>query len=561
MRGLSINYKTHNIYVTAFIATIGGMLFGFDISSVSAFVGEDNYQNYFFADGSDSTKQSGITASMPAGSFLGSLCAFPFSDRYGRKFVIQAASLIWCIGAAIQSSAGAGSSKVANRVAQLVIGRLIGGFAIGMASSQVPVYIAEISPRKIRGRLVGMFQWSVTWGILIMFYISYGCSTMDGVGGFRLAWGLQIVPGLILFAGTLILEESPRWLASKDRWDEALAIISKTQAKGTLDDPAVKLEVEEIKEAVRLEHNSRVGLVEMFRGKTNLRRTFVGIWCQIWQQLTGMNVLMYYVVNVFTMAGYSSKRSTTVIASSIQYVLNTVMTIPALLWVDMVGRRKLLLFGSTMLMAWLFALTGLFGQYSLPTGPEGYKSPDDPNAQPNSSIQIYIPQDKKPVSHAIIAICYLFVCTFAPTWGPLGWIYCSEIFPLEQRATGNSLTAAANWAFNFAISMFTLPGFENITWKTYAIYASCCAAMTVHVFFMFPETKGKTLEEIDMMWKSGVPAWKSASWQPDLPNIRDIGHSNIGRAPSEKNVGEIDHAEDVNSVSDVSEKYNQNTAV
>lgn len=213
-----------------------------------------------------------------------------------------------------------------------MVGRVISGVAIGLASTQVPVYVAELSPKDIRGRLVGCFQWAITWGIMIMFYIGFGCSQIKSNAAFRISWAIQIVPGLLLFLGTLVLPESPRWLANKDRWEEAIDIISHVQGAGDQSHPQVLIEVEEIKEAVRIDCESRgVKLIDLFR-KDSINRTMVGLWGQIWQQLTGMNVMMYYIVYIFSMAGFSGNAN--LVSSSIQYVINVVMTIPALLWID-----------------------------------------------------------------------------------------------------------------------------------------------------------------------------------------------------------------------------------
>ncbi|KAK7202732.1 general substrate transporter [Myxozyma melibiosi] len=477
----------YNPYLVAASATIGGMLFGFDISSVSAFVSDDDYLAFF--NSPDSVQQGGITASMAGGSFLGSLCSGFVSDKIGRKYTIQAASIIWIIGSAIQCS-------VQNR-AQLICGRLISGVAIGVCSSQVPVYLSELSPKRIRGRLVGLFQWAVTWGIMIMFYISYGCSFIKGPASFRTAWGIQMVPGALLLATLFFFPESPRWLASNDRWEEATTIIRHVQgSNGAEDTPEVHLELQELKEAVRIDQLSKeLGYRDLFKKGSRLR-TFVGVTAQIWQQMTGMNVMMYYVVYTFEMAGYTG--NTGLVSSSIQYVINMVMTVPALLFIDKWGRRPLLIYGAIAQCIWLFAVSGLMAQYG--------HYVDELNG--NANIRWTVPH--KNAAKGIIACNYLFVASFAMTWGPGIWIYVSEIFPLRQRATANGFCAAWNWIFNFALAFFVPPAFRNIQWKTYIIFAVFCVCMTIHVFFLFPETRGKTLEEIDVIWEEHIPPWKTS---------------------------------------------------
>jgi MFS family permease len=216
---------------------------------------------------------------------------------------------------------------------------------------------------------------------------------------------------------------------------------------------------------------------------------------------------MYYIVYIFDMAGYQGNAN--LVASSIQYVINVVMTIPYLLWVDKWGRRPMFIVGSILMMIWQFALAGTLATYSVPVT----------NFQGNYNIKITIPPQNQAASKAVIAFCYLFVASFAPTWGPGMWTYISEIFPMRQRAVANGICTAADWIFNFAIGMFTPSAFANITWRTYIVFAVFCFVMTIHVFFLFPETKDKTLEEITQIWDEKIPAWRSASFQPRLPSV------------------------------------------
>ncbi|KAF5092345.1 hypothetical protein D0Z03_002911 [Geotrichum reessii] len=512
-------YKIYNPYLLASIATIGGLLFGFDISSVSSFVDDEAYLEFF--NHPSSIEQGGITASMAGGSFLTSLVCGFFVDKFGRRPVIQIASCFWIIGCAIQCSS--------RNVAQLICGRVIAGFGIGFASSTVPVYISELAPKKIRGRLGGLFQWAVTWGIMIMFYIGYGCTFIEGNASFRTAWGIMMIPGAILFCGTFFLAESPRWLAKNGQWEEAIHIISMIQSKGDVNHPDVALEIEEIREAIEQDKEaSKTTIADLFR-KDSIVRTSVGISAQIWQQLTGMNVMMYYIVYMFKMAGYEG--NTALVSSSIQYVINVVMTVPALLFIDSWGRRRVLISGSLLMAMWLLIMVVLLGIYSIPLE----NIPD--------SEMIRITVENKKASKAIISVSYLFVASFAPTWGPGIWLYCSEIFPNRQRGLASGISASANWIFNFALAMFVPTAFKNITWRTYIIFLVFCVVMTFHVYFMFPETKGKTLEEIEMMWDSKIPAWKSSSWTPDnTPVARQIGLDE-----KHKDVPEGEHAEDVKS--------------
>lgn len=212
--------------------------------------------------------------------------------------------------------------------------------------------------------------------------------------------------------------------------------------------------------------------------------------------------MMYYITYVFRMAGLTG--NTLLVSSSIQYVINVVMTVPALIYVDRIGRRPTLLIGSTLMMTWLFANAGLLATYGTPVDPAQDLPPE---------VQVTV---SGAASKAVIACSYLFVASYAPTWGPVSWIYPPELYPNQLRGKAVALATSANWAFNFALGYFVPPAFENISWKVYIIFGVFCAAMTIHVFFLFPETAGKPLEEVTALFEDphgikyiGTPAWKT----------------------------------------------------
>ncbi|KAI5795650.1 general substrate transporter [Geopyxis carbonaria] len=484
-------YQFSNIYVLAAFGTIGGGLFGFDISSMSAWIGTKVYLDYF--DHPDENLQGGITASMSAGSWFGALAAGWMSDRFGRKKTLMFASLIWIIGSVITLSA--------QNVGHLIAGRVINGFCVGITSSQTPVYLAELANKNIRGRVVGIQQWAIEWGILIMFFISYGCSFIDGPHAFRLAWGIQAIPALILFGALFFFPESPRWLASKDRWDEALQVLAHLHSGGNIHDPVVQAEFEEIRESQAIANEAKaVSWMGLF-GPDMWRRTVVGLFAQIWQQLLGGNVMMYYIVYVFQMAGLTGNIN--LISSSIQYVIFLVTTVVTLACIDKIGRRPLFVYGGIAMGVLNFCVAGLMANYG--------HSVDGVEGSSNINWQV----TGKPAK-AIIACTYLFVAVYGFTWAPSTWIYVSEIFPLKYRAKGVGLATSANWAFNFALAYFVPPAFHNIQWRTYIIFGVFCFCGVVHSYFMFPETCGKTLEEIDAIFEENIPAWKSAKVESKL---------------------------------------------
>ncbi|KAI1149408.1 high-affinity glucose transporter [Nemania diffusa] len=497
--------KFGNIYVIAATSVIGGALFGFDISSMSAIIATTPYKCQYNAQGNDPltgqcrgpdpSLQGGITAAMPGGSWLGALFSGWISDRFGRKTAIQAGAVIWIIGCIIVAASV--------DVPMLIVGRIINGLSVGICSAQVPVYISELSPPSKRGRLIGMQQWAITWGIAVMFFICYGCSFIRGQAAFRLPWALQMIPAVLLFAGLCVLPESPRWLAKKDRWEETKEVLVLVHGQGDPNTPLVANEWAEIQEVVRLDrHNADVSWFELVRPKM-INRTHIGLFTQIWSQLTGMNVMMYYIAYVFTMAGLGGN----LLPSGIQFIINVAMTVPALIWQDRWGRRPTMLVGALLMCLFMSLNAGLFAVYSRPATAKDHFS--------TGAISMVV---GGPPAKAIIASTYLFVASYAPTWGPVSWTYPPELYPLRVRGKAVALATSGNWAFNFALAFFTPVAFATITWKTYVLFAVFCAAMFIHCFFLFPETANKPLEEVAGIFEDsgpgsveyiGTPAWKT----------------------------------------------------
>lgn len=499
-------YQIGNIYFIAAVAIIGGGLFGFDISSMSAIIATQPYLCYFNQTGSTvangcggprSNVQGGITASMAGGSWLGAIISGFLSERFGRKTTVQIGSVIWVVGSTIICAS--------QDIPMLIVGRIINGLCVGICSAQVPVYVSELAPPSKRGLLVGAQQWAITWGIMIMFYISFGCSYLKGTKAFRVPWGLQMLPAVFLFFMLFLLPESPRWLAKQDRWEDAEKVLILVHGKGDPNNPFVRSEMREIREDVEFErHNADVTYYELLK-PSMLNRTHIGIFTQIWSQLTGMNVMMYYITYVFTMAGVNGT-SNLLISSSVQYVINVVMTVPGLLLIDRVGRRPILLVGALLMAIWLFANAGILAANGSPAPPGGVNG----IAEASWSVSGH-------PGKAVIACSYMFVASYAPSWGPVSWIYPPELYPLRVRGKAVALATSANWAFNFALGYFVPPAFENIQWKTYIVFGVFCVSMFVHVFFMFPETAGKPLEEVEAMFTDpngpkyiGTPAWKTS---------------------------------------------------
>lgn len=265
--------------------------------------------------------QGGIGSALAAGSVVGAIAAGPISDRFGRRDAIGIATIWWLAGTAVQVST--------RSIGQLVAGRFLNGICVGITSSQVPVYLAEIAKKDRRGSIVVIQQLAIEFGILIMYFVGYGCSfigTAESTASFRTSFGIQFVPAVILIAGLPFLPRSPRWLAKVGRNEEAIDILARIQAKGDKTDPLVIAEWAEIITTLKAEREAPKAWRKFFYNGM-WRRTFAGASVQAWQQLSGANVMTYYVVYVFYMAGLTGNAG--LISSGVQVSMEIFVLFPA----------------------------------------------------------------------------------------------------------------------------------------------------------------------------------------------------------------------------------------
>ncbi|KAL8639749.1 MAG: hypothetical protein Q9228_003245 [Teloschistes exilis] len=488
-------YQIYNVYAICALAATGGGLFGFDISSMSGVLATSAYTNYFHVHGG--YRQGLITGSMPGGSLFGTLTSSFIADRMSRRTAIQIAALIWMLGSIFQT--------VANGVTLLVVGRAVAGFGAGIASTIVPVYQAEIAPKEIRGRVVSLQQFAITIGILVQYFIQYGSSFVDGgpenprqsTMAFRIPWGVQIFPALALAILMFFVPYSPRWLAGQDRWEESIRVLANLHGNGDINHPKVLAQYREIEEAMTFEREAGDSAFKALTQPRMLNRVFLALCVQMWSQLSGINFCMYYIVYMMQSAGVSNL----LLISSIQYILNVVCTLPAILFIDTWGRRPSLLYGALSMMSLLFIIAALQATYGV----------ENPHTDPSLDAISWLILDKPTISRAIVVCSYLFVSTFAVTWGPTSWTYASEIFPTGIRAKAVSVATASNWFWNTVLALVVPTLFKEISWKLYVIFGmfNFCAAL--QVFLSVRETKGKTLEEMDEVFESGRPAWRGVS--------------------------------------------------
>lgn len=308
---------------------------------------------------------------------------------------------------------------------------------------------------------------------------------------FRIPWGVQMLPGVILFIGLFFFPYSPRWLASKDRWEEALQVLASIHGNGDVNHPKVLAQYQEIEEALRFEREQAISSYKALVARGMFKRVFLGMSVQTWSQLCGMNIselcrclgryhgdkltihysdvlyCLHHDLGKYWLSGKSTQIAhmllTTLteppklLTASIQYIINVAMTLPAILFLDKWGRRPSLVIGAFLMMTWLF-ISGALQQYY------GQANTDATRTDSNKDVT-WLVLDNKPVSSAIVACSYLFVATFAMSWGPVSWTYPAEIFPSKIRAKAVSLTTSANWFWNMVLAFAVPPLLTSISYK------------------------------------------------------------------------------------------------
>jgi len=434
-------------YLMAAIASLGGLLFGYDtgvISGALPFIKKDFNL--------DPTMQGVATSSVLVGATIGAACAGVLSDRFGRRGVILAVALLFIVGAL--------GSALAPSLAILLIARAVVGVAIGVASMLTPLYLAEVAPKEQRGEIVSLNQFCITLGILVSYLVDYALTGVPD--NWRWMLGLGVVPGAILFAGMLGSPESPRWLAGLGRIDDARAALRRS--RGTHD---VEAELRDLRTDLRQESGRSAPWSDLL-GRRARGPLIVGVALAIFQQVTGINTVIYYAPGIFQSAGMSSA-SVSILATAGVGLVNVIMTVVAMRLLDRVGRRALLLVGLAGMIVMLLVLSGGFA-----LGTKGA------------------------VAYITVISVALYVGFFAIGLGPVFWLLISEIFPLAVRGRGMSVASVSNWGSNFVVTL-VFPGVVAALGSAAAflIFAVLSVFAFVFTYWKVPETKGRSLEEIE----------------------------------------------------------------
>jgi sugar porter (SP) family MFS transporter len=432
----------------AVVAALGGLLFGYDtgvISSALLFIRQDFHLS---AGG-----QSLVAGIVLAGAVIGASVAGGLSDRFGRRLVILATALVFVIGALI--------SAVADATWVLLAGRLLIGVAIGVASMLTPLYLAEIAPAASRGSVTSLNQLCITLGILISYLVGYAFS--GGGAGWRWMLGLGAVPGALLAAGMLVLPESPRWLAGHGRMPQAEAVLRNLRGTADYREELTALRTDLRREGGGLAPWSAL-LAPRLRGAL-----IVGIGLAMFQQITGINTVIYFAPQIFQAAGLSSD-SVAILATAGVGAVNVAMTVVSMFLIDRLGRRVLLLWSLGGMAVMLAALAAGFAFGA--SGSLGWLT---------------------------VGSLALYVAFFAIGLGPVFWLLIAETFPLAVRGRAMSVATVANWGFNLLVTVTFLLLIELCGRPgTFALYAVLTVVAFVFTFARVPETKGRSLEQIEL---------------------------------------------------------------
>lgn len=434
------------VYVVSMIAAVGGLLFGFDTGIISGAI--DPLVAQFEL---DSWEKGWAVSSVLVGCIIGASFAGSLSDWRGRKKILIATAFFYALSAVL--------SSFPRNLTELVVARFIGGLAVGVSSMISPAYIAEIAPARIRGRLVSLQQMAIVVGIALSYVVSWLLVDI-GQNNWRWMFVSEAFPALALFIALFFVPESPRWLTQRGHRGRALAILARVDGAAH-----ARAEMVEIEEALAQEQGS---VWELFRPGMRIALV-IGVALAILQQITGINTVIYYGPTILKKAGYAAE-SAGLWAQVLVGTTNVVCTLFALWVIDKFGRKPLLLAGAAgmglCLVGAIFVL---------------------PSEQTSRDIKL--------------ALFIGYIAFFAIGLGPTVWVLMAEIFPTKVRGRAMSIATVSLWVACFAVTQTFPPLIDKYNEKVFWIYVAMCVVMVLFVAIVVPETKGKTLESIERMWR------------------------------------------------------------
>nr|WP_077999847.1 sugar porter family MFS transporter [Edwardsiella tarda] len=441
-------------FFVCFLAALAGLLFGLDIGVIAGALP-------FITDtfSITSSQQEWVVSSMMFGAAVGAVGSGWMNHGLGRKYSLMIGAILFVAGSLF--------SAFAPNVEILILSRILLGLAVGIVSYTAPIYLSEIAPERIRGSMISMYQLMITIGILGA-YLSDTAFSYSG--SWRWMLGVITIPALVLLVGVFFLPDSPRWLASRDRHDQARRVLEKLRDSSK----QAQDELNEIRESLKLKQSGW----SLFKQNSNFRRAvYLGILLQVMQQFTGMNVIMYYAPKIFDLAGFASTEQQmwgTVIVG----LVNVLATFIAIGLVDRWGRKPTLILGFIVMAIGMGTLGTMM------------------NIGITSSVTQYF----------AIFMLLMFIVGFAMSAGPLIWVLCSEIQPLKGRDFGITCSTATNWIANMIVGATFLTMLNNLgSAHTFWVYAALNLIFIFITLALIPETKNISLEHIERNLMAGKP--------------------------------------------------------
>lgn len=451
------------VYFTSIFVSLGVFLFGYDQGVMSGIITGPFFKDYF----NQPTKAEvgTMVAILEVGAFFSSLCVGRIGDIIGRRKTILYGSMIFFVGGALQT--------FANGMPMMLLGRIIAGVGVGMLSTIVPVYQSEISPPHNRGKLACIeFSGNIT-GYATSVWVDYFCSYINSNYSWRIPLLMQCVMGALLGLGSLVIVESPRWLLDNDHDEEGIVVIANLYGGGDIHNAKARDEYREIKMDVLLSRQEgEKSYSDMFRRYRT--RVFIAMSAQALAQLNGINVISYYAPLVFESAGWIGRQA--ILMTGINAITYLMSSVPPWYLVDRWGRRFILLSGAVAMALSL------------------------------SLISYFLFLDILMTPTLVVIFVMIYNAAFGFSWGPIPWLYPPEILPLSIRSKGTSLSTATNWAFNWLVGELTPVLQESIKWRLYLVHAFFCVTSFIVVYFIYPETAGIRLEDMDVLFGDATTA-------------------------------------------------------
>lgn len=483
------------VFMTCLVAATGGLIFGYDLGVSGGVTSMDSFLSQFFPSVEkkmksahenqyckfDSELLTSFTSSLYLAALVASFFASATTRVLGRKVSMLVGGLVFLIGSILNG--------LATNVLMLIIGRLLLGIGVGFANQSVPVYLSEMAPAKLRGALNMGFQLAITVGILVAQLVNYGTANLPGGNGWRISLALAAVPALIMIVGSFFLPDTPNSLIERGHPEKAKSMLQKVRGTNDVDDEFQDL-IEASEASKKVQHPWKNILERRYRPQL-----VMSILIPLFQQFTGINVIMFYAPVLFKTIGFGADAS--LMSAVISGGVNVVATFVSIATVDKYGRRFLFLEGGIQMFICQILVGSVIGLKFGVSG-AGAMSKFDANL-------------------VLVLIC-VYVAAFAWSWGPLGWLVPSEIFPLEIRSAGQAINVSVNMFFTFLIAQVFLTMLCHMKFGLFFFFAGFVLLMTIFIYFFLPETKNVPIEEMNTVWK------KHWYWGRFIPDEAVIGN-------------------------------------